>query len=236
MAGVILNSRFLLNGRFYLVSITVGRIPFVVPYKTLEAERERCRKYAAANKEKIAARLKRWRAANKEKIAAYEKAYRENNKERYQQWWKDNRDKASEYRKNWRKNNPEKAKEIDRNGRIKYADRIRTYEREYAAAHREKFRAGSKKWRIENPERVMDNSVRYRTKKRSTGQRLSHGLTKRLYAQQNGLCAICRLAMDGVFHRDHIMPISKGGKHEDSNIQLTHPKCNLSKGSKLPTT
>jgi len=33
---------------------------------------------------------------------------------------------------------------------------------------------------------------------------------------------------------DHIVPLAKGGKNIDSNIQLTCPKCNLEKNSKDP--
>lgn len=180
--------------------------------------------------------MKRWRAANKERIVAYAEANKDKIKSDQKNWWKNNRAKANEYQRRWRLKNPALAKERDRLRRIKYKDKNRVQWREYAAKHREKFRAGSQKWRLENPERVMDNQIRYRTKKQSSGQRLSHGLIKRLFASQNGLCAICSLPMiPGKFHRDHITPISKGGKHEDGNIQLTHPKCNLSKGAKLPT-
>jgi 5-methylcytosine-specific restriction endonuclease McrA len=33
------------------------------------------------------------------------------------------------------------------------------------------------------------------------------------------------------FHLDHIVSIANGGKHELSNLQLTHAKCNLKKGA-----
>lgn len=36
------------------------------------------------------------------------------------------------------------------------------------------------------------------------------------------------------FHVDHIVPISKGGDEWDlDNLQLTCPRCNLSKGDKM---
>ena len=35
------------------------------------------------------------------------------------------------------------------------------------------------------------------------------------------------------YHVDHIVPISKGGKHEPSNLQIVSPAYNRSKGAKL---
>lgn len=32
---------------------------------------------------------------------------------------------------------------------------------------------------------------------------------------------------------DHIVPLSKGGKHERRNCQLAHFKCNTAKGARL---
>jgi 5-methylcytosine-specific restriction endonuclease McrA len=37
----------------------------------------------------------------------------------------------------------------------------------------------------------------------------------------------------GKFHVDHIMPLAKGGLHCYTNVQVAHPKCNLSKKDKI---
>lgn len=50
---------------------------------------------------------------------------------------------------------------------------------------------------------------------------------KRLMKQQEGKCAWCKqrfLPMD-VIERDHIIPISQGGKHSRENFQLLHGHC-----------
>lgn len=49
------------------------------------------------------------------------------------------------------------------------------------------------------------------------------------------ICMKCGEHIDegGPFHVDHIKPISKGGDEWDlSNLELSCPKCNLSKGAK----
>lgn len=176
-------------------------------------------------------RLK-WAAENPDKIKAY--AQKPEKKEYLKQWWINNRDKASAYRKKQRAKDPEKTKAFDKARHQKYKEKNRVVWREYARKHRDKFRAGSRKWRIENPEKVHDNRTRYRTKMRTNATRLTRGTIKRLKTLQNGLCAHCKIDLEkSGHHLDHIIPISKGGLHCDSNVQLLCPPCNLSKGAKI---
>jgi len=44
----------------------------------------------------------------------------------------------------------------------------------------------------------------------------------------------CGLIPLGERHVDHIVPLSKGGKHKASNLGIAHSSCNLSKGAKMP--
>lgn len=59
-------------------------------------------------------------------------------------------------------------------------------------------------------------------------------LIQRLYRRQLGMCPLCGLGMVGVSgaHVDHIVPVSRGGQHVESNLQLTHALCNLRKGNR----
>ena len=47
-----------------------------------------------------------------------------------------------------------------------------------------------------------------------------------------------KYSKDGVsvekFHVDHYIPISKGGKHEKSNLRISCSRCNFSKGGRIP--
>jgi 5-methylcytosine-specific restriction endonuclease McrA len=57
-----------------------------------------------------------------------------------------------------------------------------------------------------------------------------------LYRKQNGLCALCGASLElGNCHVDHKIPVSRGGGNERENLQLTHRKCNQSKGAKVDT-
>jgi len=160
----------------------------------------------------------------------------EQRKEYLRAWWKANRAKASAYRKAWRAADPERTKAFDAAQKKKYAARVRQNNRDYAAKNREWSRAQSKKWREANPEKAQEGNVRRRLRELNarTHGRLSHGLTKKLMAAQNYKCVYCPadLRVSGV-HRDHIIPISKGGEHADQNMQALCPTCNLKKGNRL---
>lgn len=71
---------------------------------------------------------------------------------------------------------------------------------------------------------------------------------EKLYTKSNGVCALCggqcdwsdHVINDGTFvvgamypSIDHVKPISKGGLHEWSNVQLAHFSCNSKKGDRV---
>lgn len=72
------------------------------------------------------------------------------------------------------------------------------------------------------------NATRRARKRNSVGRFTSRQI-EALYAAQDGMCAICSLALNGDFHRDHKIALSRGGSNDISNIQLTHARCNLKK-------
>jgi 5-methylcytosine-specific restriction endonuclease McrA len=62
-------------------------------------------------------------------------------------------------------------------------------------------------------------------------------IVERLWRRQRGLCVFvwwCRsdLRLTG-YHLDHVVPRSRGGSDDERNLQLTCPKCNLSKGARF---
>ena len=65
-----------------------------------------------------------------------------------------------------------------------------------------------------------------------------------IYKRDRWKCGICGLRVNKKLKHphpysaslDHIVPLSKGGSHTPSNVQLAHLRCNLSKGSKTGFT
>lgn len=54
--------------------------------------------------------------------------------------------------------------------------------------------------------------------------------------KQQGLCFWCMLPLDDFIHIDHIFPLYLGGSNGAINMCVTHPKCNMDKGTKVLTT
>lgn len=56
-----------------------------------------------------------------------------------------------------------------------------------------------------------------------------------ILARDGMICQICRLAVTAdTLSFDHIIPLSKGGPHTQSNLQVAHRACNSKKGNLLP--
>lgn len=90
-----------------------------------------------------------------------------------------------------------------------------------------------KKWKSRNPERLREYAQRRNAvKKATTVEKVDY---RDILRKWDGSCGICReavLVFDQV-HFDHIRPLSKGGAHAASNIQVAHALCNLKKYNKV---
>lgn len=45
-------------------------------------------------------------------------------------------------------------------------------------------------------------------------------------------CHFCEQDIEGPFHLDHLLPLSRGGIHHPLNLAVTCPACNLAKGAR----
>lgn len=103
----------------------------------------------------------------------------------------------------------------------------------YSASHREQDSASSRAWRREHPERRRSASDRraqrmtsnpgYCPFPRSEWERMLNRLGHR--------CAYCGTV--GVLEQDHVVPLSRGGRHAIANILPACPGCNRSKSDSL---
>jgi len=132
-------------------------------------------------------------------------------------------------------------KERARNTR-KCARRRARRKAEDPIGYAEKRRAANARYREKNPEKVRAQRARsnaiWNGKRRAlllgTGGRISSGIADRLGKIQKWRCVVCLKDLSDGYHIDHIFPLALGGRHEDSNLQLLCPSCNLSKGAKHP--
>lgn len=54
------------------------------------------------------------------------------------------------------------------------------------------------------------------------------------YTSQRGMCWWCGAKLEGVYQVDHLVPLSRGGGNDPSNLVCACASCNQSKSNKLP--
>lgn len=139
------------------------------------------------------------------------------------------RAKHAAYMRDWAARNPERKREADARYRAQpekaEAGRKRARDWYQANKHRPEVRERLRRQEQTRRARLLaatEGSVCYDAVVEAAG----------------GVCGICGGELDETFHFDHIVPLSRGGKHSQANLQLAHPFCNWSKNNRFvtPTT
>lgn len=120
----------------------------------------------------------------------------------------------------------------------------RSCEADYARAiPRAKKRASQKKWEMKDPEHVRalgrryfrEQHEKYLAKLRNRRAKTHAGVTEHqweeIVALHKGRCAYC---VGPYEEMDHVVPLSRGGRHEPGNVVPACRDCNRSKGSRTP--
>lgn len=172
-----------------------------------ELVRSKQRIYCSLHREEEKIRAKNWAEKNPAKVRVTQKRLRQENPERY-----------NEYCKKYRAT--EKAKQTSAI---------------YKAAYpKEKRQETSRKYFQSNKEQFKTNVRNRRAKLRAAIGTHTLEDIRNIGELQRWKCAYCLCAIRKIYHGDHIIPLSKGGGNDKSNIQLLCPTCNLSKNAKMP--
>ena len=101
--------------------------------------------------------------------------------------------------------------------------------------HPESTKAASRKFYRLNKSKVKTYHHARRATIRGAGGKVSPDIEERLMVLQKGRCACCNRSFKNVKHHiDHVIALSRGGRNDDSNLQLLCVTCNLQKGAKHP--
>ncbi len=83
------------------------------------------------------------------------------------------------------------------------------------------------------PRRIYKMQIAHEGRARKAGVKWDMVDLRTVYAAYAGVCGICGEAVPLEFFTiDHIVPISKGGPHVASNLQIAHTACNSAKGDR----
>lgn len=138
--------------------------------------------------------------------------------ERQKQYAGEHREQEKERAAKWRRDNPDKARASARSNYLKRKQKVAEYNRSY---------------REQNPDKVKLWSRNRKAKERGSSGRISLKRVNELFELQDFKCAACKISLAYAgFQIDHIIPLSKGGIHHDSNIQILCPTCNKRKSDR----
>jgi 5-methylcytosine-specific restriction endonuclease McrA len=167
----------------------------------------------------VKTRARNYRLSHREQYAQYEKAratlpHRVEARRKYQE---EQKEQISEYKKRWSEENYE---------------RVAAYKRAYYERYREEVIARSKEWAGDNLEKVKrfkaNNRRKRRAAKTASGGHFTVEEFDALCSVYGYACLGCG-ATDRVLEADHVVPLTKGGSDEISNIQPLCGECNRRK-------
>lgn len=191
--------------------------------RILEKSRKDGRLYRELNREKDRARHKRYREEN-----------RDANRERQRQYRQNNREAIAKREQRYVKDHPDVRRAKDSRYRQRNQELIAEQKRAYNRANTEQTAKAWKRWAEANPDRAAATSRRWRARKLAA---YSEAYTRsEVWSKSRGICGICDASIevsDGVWHIDHIVPLSRGGSDTLANTQAAHAYCNLSKGNRV---
>ena len=164
--------------------------------------------------------IKEYYKNNKEKIKENSKEYYKNNKEHYKEYYENNKEKIKENSKEYKENNKEKIKE---------------YYKEYYENNKEKIKEYSKEYYENNKEYYFSKLHERRLKTKENGGFYTKEQLEECLSFFDYKCAYSgeEILEDlSNFHREHIIPVSKGGSNDIWNIVTSVASVNLSKKDK----
>lgn len=192
----------------------------------------------------------------KECVKLYNKQYYKNryeNDEKYREycnrksleWIKNNPEKraiiAKKRNQKYRKEKPEKIKEFRERYKNKYPEKYKQQRKEVCDRYYSKNKQKYKEYRIKNNEKIKEKNKQYQIQNRA---KVYINVINRKQKQKDNLCPFrndniikclydCAIRLNNClkikFHVDHILPINKGGKHHENNLQIIPAKFNVEK-------
>lgn len=196
--------------------------------KNLEVERSKRRAYEATHRKEAITRASNWVAANRERNQHNQKVYRSKNAAHLQA-----------YKAEYHKRNRNKIRAYNIAYRIKHKSNLKARSDAYRQANRGVIKARNNARYEKYPEVYLANAA----KRKAVKKRAAIGTDRKSYAlflrhirtAEKIPCYWCKKPTSrNDRHKDHIIPLSRGGPDAVENLCCSCARCNLQKQSKLP--
>lgn len=209
----------------------------------------RRREWRKNNPEKWKAANKKWNDANKDKLDAYRKTYQIS-------WQRNNREKIKEYKRRHRLKEPERYRKQCKEGNARKLAKQTPEQREKQRAkmkarfakNREQVKRDAREYYWRNVENLKVKKKAYaksehgqivrrnlenkrRARKAQNGGTMTVAEWKQILEACSSKCYWCQREYKRLT-QDHVVPISRGGRHEASNVVPSCKSCNSSKRDK----
>lgn len=144
----------------------------------------------------------------------------------------ENKDKKYAVNKLYNEAHREEKRQYDAARRAELRDVINAKKRAYY--HSEEGKRINRQWHLDNWGKVVTSKKNTKHKRRESigTSSLSGASLYEWTTLQVKVCKYCDVECENSFHIDHVIPLSKGGLHELSNLVIACPSCNCSKGNK----
>lgn len=150
---------------------------------------------------------------------------------RVNKWKKDHKAQHLKQVKEWKKNNRQRVRDNSKKNYLLNKDSISSYMSQWHRDHPGKKREWTKKYFENNPLKAREYTASRRARVNNNGGSYIADELKLLFDACGGICLCC--GKEKPLTADHIVPISKGGSNEISNIQPLCQECNSRKGTKV---
>jgi 5-methylcytosine-specific restriction endonuclease McrA len=108
-------------------------------------------------------------------------------------------------------------------------EHVRTLDRERYAKNPLPKKKKAAEWHAKNPGKAIAIRQNRRARKLGAEGRFTEADVQRIFQEQGGRCAYCKDLLTKGFHRDHKIPLIRGGTNWPSNIACACQRCNLRK-------
>jgi len=185
-----------------------------------ECSKAKSKRRYRVNRDLVREQGKQYRATHKEQIQEYKR-----------QWYQSNIEHVSEKNRHWRRNNKERASENHCSWRKRNRQHLREYWQTWKELNWEKWSSYQKKYKMNHPHIVLNGT----NKRRALIGQFTETTKQEwlsLMNEYNWRCFYCDKTLTGKIRSvDHIIPISRNGRHHISNLMPCCRRCNSEKQS-----